>query len=93
MKIASIPFAVALGCCGLFVTPSSAAPLRYTEAPTVSTAVDQVHWRRFRHCHQRWGDRRCHGPRFYRGYGPGVNLYIGPGRRWGHRHGRWGRHW
>jgi hypothetical protein len=62
-----------------------------------NAGVEQVHWRRYRHCHRRWGRRRCHGGRHYRGYrywgGPGIHLYIGKGHRHrGHR-GRRYRGW
>ena len=49
--------------------------------------VDTVHWRRWHHCHGRWG---CHGYRHY-GYGyryygsPGIFLGFG-GFRHHHRH-------
>lgn len=65
-----------------------------------STSLQQVHYRRYRHCHRnRYGRRWCHGG--YRrhgyygyGYGPGVSLYIGPryGHHHRHRHGRRHRH-
>jgi len=52
--------------------------------------VDTVHWRRWHHCHWRWG--RCRGYRYY-GYGyryytPGIFLGFG-----GFRHHHHWRHW
>jgi hypothetical protein len=82
-------FALALG-------PASAAPigLDLLKSATSNSAVaEKVHWRGYRHCHRRWGYGRCHGPRhFYRGWGPGIHLYLGPRHRhWHHR--RHFRHW
>jgi hypothetical protein len=58
--------------------------------------VDTVHWRRWYHCHRRWGWRRCHGYRHY-GYPYGYRYYGGPGivlgfGGWRHHHHHWG-HW
>ena len=61
------------------------------------TQVDTVHWRRWRHCHRRWG-WRCHGYRHY-GYGyryygspyyyrPGIVFGFGGFRRHHHHHWR-----
>jgi len=53
--------------------------------------IDTVHWRRWHHCHGRWG-WRCHG---YRHYGYGYRYYGAPAIFFGfghHRHHYW-RHW
>jgi hypothetical protein len=59
------------------------------------TQVDTVHWRRWRHCHRRWG-WRCRGYRYY-GYGYryyGYPYYYRPGLVFGfggfrHHHHHW----
>ena len=89
----------AAGAAVLMASPASAAsagsgavPLR--AATVTGDMVQKVNWRRYRHCHRRYGRRRCHGrrhARYYR-YGllPGVGIYIG--RRHHHyRHHRWHR--
>jgi len=52
-------------------------------------ALEQVHWRPYRHCHWRWGRRYCHGA-YHR---PGVRLFYGPRHHRHHRdhHRRWHR--
>ena len=88
--------AVAMGLAALVAGPANAAPagLDVLESATAaSPAAKKVHWRGYRHCHWRWGHRRCHGARhYYRGRGPGIHLYIGPRHR-GHRHHRHHRRW
>jgi hypothetical protein len=58
------------------------------------TNIEQVHWRSYRHCHWRYGWRRCHGgyARYYRPYyygSPGIYLRFGGHRHHRHHH----RHW
>jgi hypothetical protein len=75
----------------VMAAPSHSSPLGAAKSLKIDTpaASQPVHWRGYRHCHWRMGDRWCHGRRYYRS-GPGINLYIGPSRRgWRHR----GRHW
>jgi hypothetical protein len=69
----------------------NAAPL--TTAPQMNTsdggAVQNVHWRSWRHCHWRHGERWCHGGggnRYY-GYGGGPGIYLNFGHR--RHHGHW----
>ena len=96
MKIAAVLGSALFGCGVLFATnPGSAAPTVPTKVTASGVAsVEKVGWRPYRHCHWRRGYRHCHGGRYYRRYGgPGVSLYIGPGRRWGHRNRYWGRRW
>jgi hypothetical protein len=75
--------------CGL-AAPASAAPVNPSAiSPAAATPsageLQQVHYRRYRHCHgPRW-NRWCHGARRWRGSGPGINLYIGPGNKYGNR--------
>jgi hypothetical protein len=88
--------AIATMCAGglMAAAPASAAPLGAAglleTATSTERGVSKVHYRRYRHCHRRYGRRRCHGRRHYRrGYGidlPGVSLYFGERRR--HRHHR-----
>jgi hypothetical protein len=90
--------AVAAMCAGgaMAASPAGAAPIGAAglldKATTADTGVTKVHRRRYRHCHRRWGRKRCHGRRHYRrGYGidlPGVSLYFGKKRRHHHRHHR-----
>ena len=92
MRRLAIPCAaVAMGLVGLLASPANAAPTGLDvlkSATAFSPAAEKVHWRRYRHCHRRWGHRRCHGPRrYYRGWGPGIYLHIGPRHR-GHRPNR-----
>jgi hypothetical protein len=57
--------------------------------------ADTVHWRRWHHCHWRWGWRRCHGYRYY-GYPYGYRYYGAPGivlGFGGFRHHHHWRHW
>jgi len=84
---------IAMGLASLLAPPASAAPAglgALDSAGLAKVATEKVHSRGFRHCHWRDGDRWCHGRRYYRGRGPGINLYIGPGRRsWRQRRGSW----
>lgn len=83
----------AAGAAVLLASPASAAPAGSGTEPlraatVTGDMVQKVHWRRYRHCHRRYGRRRCHGGRRYYRYGvlPGVGIYIG--RRHHHRHHR-----
>jgi hypothetical protein len=74
----------------VMATPSQASPLGAATSLKIegTAAAQPVHWRGYRHCHWRMGDRWCHGGRYYRSRGPGVRLYIGPSRRgWRGRRG------
>lgn len=90
--------AIAAMCTGgvMAASPASAAPIGAAGLLKTATGTEQgatkVHYRRYRHCHRRWGRRRCHGRRHYRrGYGidlPGVSLYFGKKHRHHRRHHR-----
>lgn len=83
MMAAGIAFAMA----GLMAVPASAAPIglaAFDAEGLTKTTAEKVHWRPYRHCHWRRGERWCHGGRGYRNRGPGINLYIGPSRRGQH---------
>ena len=92
MSFARIAAVAALCIGGALATPASAAPagLSHTKGYTTSTAVEKVNWRPYRHCHRRYGRRRCHGGRRYNrwGGGPGVNIYLGTGGKHHRRHRR-----
>jgi hypothetical protein len=85
----------AMGFAGLMASPASAAPSgmdMLKGATTIDPSASKVHWRGYRHCHRRYGRRRCHGgPRYYDNYygWPGISLYFGSRR--GHHHRRHGR--
>lgn len=95
--------AIATVCAGglMAVAPASAAPVGAAALLKTATGTEQgvskVHYRRYRHCHRRYGRRHCHGRRRHRyGYGidlPGVSLYFGERRRYRHhryhRRHRW----
>jgi hypothetical protein len=89
--------ALAAAAC-LFANGATAAPLAASKdlLRNQASVVQPVHYRSFRHCHRRWGYRRCHGGYAYYGYRPGVFIGFGSGRRhWGghHRfHGHRGHH-
>ena len=78
--------------------PASAAPigLPSQQAEAQQSAAEPVHYRS-RRCWYHNGHRHCrrHVARYYYrepyyGYGPGINLYFGGGRHWGHHRGfRW----
>ena len=78
---------------GLTPQGASAIPLAAPAALGTEAAVidaDQVHWRRYRHCHRRG---YCHAGRYYRRYGwyrPywGPRFYFGLGP-WGPGFGFW----
>lgn len=77
-------FWAALGALSVLTSSADAAPLtagRSAVAPT-SSAVDSVHYRDWRHCHWRHGERWCHGG-YDRGYdrGGGIVLRFGSGHR------------
>jgi hypothetical protein len=72
---------------------ASAAPLGNVEElradGATTSALQPVHWRRYRHCHWRHGYRRCHGGygrRYGYGYAPGLYLNFGRGHRHHHHH-------
>jgi hypothetical protein len=84
----------ALAC--LFANAATAAPLAPASdlLKNQASVAQPVHYRGFRHCHRRWGYRRCHGGYAY-GYRPGLFIGFGAGRRhWGggHRHHRFHGH-
>jgi hypothetical protein len=92
MRGLAIPCAaVVLGLAALTAGTANSAPASLDllkSATAASPAAEKMHWRGYRHCHWRWGYRRCHGPRhYYRGWGPGIHLFIGPRhhRHWHHR--------
>lgn len=71
-----------------------AMPLSQMNAASESAYVQLVHFRNWRHCHWRHGNRWCHG-RHYESYGPGVNLYLDFGGnrfRHNHHHRHFGHH-
>jgi hypothetical protein len=83
--ITAAAFAISLG---YLATPASAAPLASmtgAKAGNDTSATEQIAYRR---CWWRNGYRHCRWVEEY-GYGPGVNLYFGDGRRGHHdRHHR-----
>ena len=86
----------AAACAGLVLTmaPAMATAAPLSTAPAIgneASNVSNVHWRSWRHCHWRHGERFCHGGRrHWDNGGPGINLYIGGKRR--HHHDRHDRH-
>lgn len=69
--------------------PASALPKGPVSSETgAASIVDNVHWRGWRHCHWRHGERFCHGGRRWGWGGPGVTIDIAPGRR---HHRDWDR--
>jgi hypothetical protein len=70
----------ALFAIGVSLMPNGAsAALLSAPAALASKApdgIEQVHWRRYRHCHPRRG--YCHGGRAYRRYWAATDLYIPP---------------
>lgn len=89
-------FAAALAVASLYFggTAANAAPVGGLK-PAVNverSALQQVDWRPYRHCHRRYGRRWCHGGRRYGyyGYNPGFSIYVGPRHR--HHHFRRHRH-
>jgi hypothetical protein len=90
------PAALAASLC-LFANVAAAAPAGPAKdllLRSQTSVAEPVHFRSFRHCHRRWGHRRCHGGYVY-GYRPGVFIGFGSGRRhWGggHRHHRFHGH-
>lgn len=98
MSFARTTTIAALCVAGALAAPASAAPvgLSQTKGYSTNTAVQKVEWRPYRHCHRRYGRRWCHGGRRYDrwGGGPGINIYIGTGRKdHRHRHRRYNRNW
>jgi hypothetical protein len=80
----------------LLTAPASAAPLGMVgqQAAIEQPLAEPVHYRRcwyhdgHRHC-RRHVARYYYREPYYYGYGPGINLYFGGGRHWGHH--RWHR--
>ena len=69
----------------LFGNAAVAAPVSPAHNIGVTQKLTQaVHYRSYRHCHRRYGHRRCHGGHAYYG-GPGIFLGFG-GRRHHHHH-------
>jgi hypothetical protein len=66
-------------------TPSGLDVLKSTTSN--SATAEKVHWRGYRHCHRRYGYRRCLGGYAYYDYGPTIILGFG-GRRHHHHHFR-----
>lgn len=72
--------AIAIAALGFFAMPDRAEAAPVVDAAALAPLaqlgggdLEQVHWRRYRHCHRnRWGRRYCHGGR----------------RHWRHRHWR-----
>jgi hypothetical protein len=93
-------FVAALVAGGVVLAPNGAsAALLSGPAALANNApegIEQVHWRRYRHCHPRRGF--CHGRLAYRRYWAPADLYIPPppvvvarsvwGPRWRYRY-RW----
>lgn len=84
----------ALGSLLVASQPANALPKAPMGVGTAAeeSAVQPVHYRGWRHCHWRNGNRYCHGGR-RSGYwgGPRFSIDIGPG--WGRRHHRdWDGH-
>jgi hypothetical protein len=79
-------------------TPVGAGAVAVAADLQSSTGIENVHLRRYRHCHGPRGNRWCHGPHYgygyYPYYGPGINLYFGPSYRYrgyrGHHRGHHG---
>lgn len=90
--------AIAALCAGgvMAASPASAAPIGAAGLTKTATGAElgatKVHYRRYRHCHRRWGRRRCHGRRHCRRWGyygwPGISLHFGKKRHHRHRHHR-----
>lgn len=82
--------------------PAAAAPIQPLRAPSVeSNGTELVHWRAYRHCHDRGRRIRCHGgyvrpwrgrydyaPYGYRYGRPGIVLRFGNSPRY-----RYDRRW
>jgi hypothetical protein len=79
---------------GAAAVPANAAPvganvLQGAAATGIDTTASKVHYRRYRHCHRRYGRRRCHGRRGYRRGGwTGIGIYLGKRRYHHNRHHR-----
>jgi hypothetical protein len=79
---------------GASASPASAAPIgrALADIPVGSAQIERVHYRDWRHCHWRYGDRWCHGQRYgYYRHRPGFSIYLNLGDR-GWRHRRHHRH-
>jgi len=84
--IAAVALAVSAGLLG---NAAVAAPVSPSQNVGVAQKLVQpVDYRGYRHCHRRYGHRRCHGGYAYYG-GPSIYLGFG-GRR--HHHYRGFRH-
>lgn len=64
---------------GATAAPLSSAATSANEGASIDGTVENVGWQRRRHCRR----GHCHWRRVWV---PGVNIYIGEGRRHGHRH-------
>ena len=85
--IAALTVALATG---LFSNAALAAPVSPAHNIGVTQKLTEaVHYRGYRHCHWRYGHRRCHGGYAY--YGPSIYLGFRSGRRH-HHHFRGFRH-
>jgi hypothetical protein len=93
MKMRSTIAALALAfSASLFGSAVMAAPVSPTQGFGVTQKLTSpVHYRGYRHCHRRYGHRRCHGGYAYYGYGPSIVLGFG-GRRHHRHHYRGFRH-
>lgn len=74
-------------------TGATAAPISTAPRLDVPGGAMNVHWRGWRHCHWRYGERYCHGGRRWnRGWdGPGIYLNFGK-RHHGHHRGKYRKH-
>src|SRR4051794_19433389 len=76
------------------------APKALDNGVSGSTGLEQVHYRGFRHCHWRYGYRRCHGGYAFR-YQPYYSShrrfyshrYSSPRRYYGYRSRAYRRSW
>jgi hypothetical protein len=99
MKGTSLALALALSFGSTLLSPTADAAVvpalpGYDKAAADSPAID-VHYRNYRHCHWRYGERWCHGHRRHLGiYGGGPSIYLNFGHRHHNRH-HWnrGRRW
>ena len=69
------------------------------ERSAPASVVDQVHYRRHRHCYRHRGHWHCPSARYHRYHryhhphrAAGIYLSIGPFGHWGHRRHHWHRH-
>ena len=94
MKLRLSGTAMAISLSTVLATSTNAAPLapsRPAVAPE-SSGVQNVHWRGYRHCHWRDGERWCHGGGYDRDYDRGgIVLRFGSRHRHHDRDGDHGR--